>query len=126
MPEASFEFRLQRMFAETPTASDADLFAEIVMSRLDRGWSARRTLIGGMGLIGGLVGAAQLVGSDALGHLQATAARANELLTEQLASAMPPGLPLGDLALETQAIWMAVALVLVAAGFGVARLFREI
>ena len=126
MAETSFEFRLERMFAEAPAAPDADLFAAIVTSRLDRGWTARRMLIGGMGLIGGLIGAGQLVGSDAFGHLRAGAAQANDLLTRQLASAMPPGLPLGDLALEVQVIWMAGALAIVAAGFGVARLFREI
>lgn len=126
MAEPSFEFQLERMFAEAPAAPDADLFTAIVMGRLDRGWTTRRVVIGGMGLIGGIVGAAQVVGSDAFGHLQAAAGQANDLLTQQLASANPPGLPLGDLALETQAIWMAGALAIVAAGFGIARLFREI
>jgi len=126
MAETSFEFRLERMFAEAPAAPDADLFAAIVMSRLDRGWTARRALIGGMGLVGGVIGVTQLVGSDAFAHLQTAAGRANDILTQELASAMPPGLPLGDLALEVQVIWMAGALAIVAAGFGIARLFREI
>jgi hypothetical protein len=54
------------------------------------------------------------------------AGRANQLLTETLASAMPPGLPAADVGLETQVVWMAAALVVVGAGFGLARLFREI
>jgi hypothetical protein len=126
MAEASFEFRLERMFAEAPAAPDADLFAALVMGRLDRGWTARRVLIGGMGVVGGLIGAAQLVGGDSLGHATAMAGRANQLLTETLASAMPPGLPAADVGLETQVVWMAAALVVVGAGFGLARLFREI
>lgn len=126
MAEPNFEFQLERLFAEVPRAPDADLFAALVMGRLDRGWTARRVLIGGMGLVGGLIGAGQLIGADALGRGAAMFGHANQLLTQTLLSAMPPGLPAADVGLETQVIWMAGALVLVGTGLGLARLFREI
>jgi hypothetical protein len=126
MAEASFEFRLERMFAEAPAAPDADLFAAMVMGRLDRGWTTRRFLIGGMGVVGGVIGAVQVVGGGTFSNAIAMVGHANQLLTQALASAMPPGLPAADLGLETQVIWVAGALAAVAAGFGLARLFREI
>ena len=71
MAETSFEFNLERMFAETPARPDADIFAARVLERLDRGWTARRLLIGSMGALGGLVGAYQILGAGALQQLQA-------------------------------------------------------
>ncbi|HVM99965.1 MAG TPA: hypothetical protein VMT68_07110 [Caulobacteraceae bacterium] len=126
MPDNSFEFALERMFAEAPRRPDSDLFAARVLERLDRGWTARRALIGAMGVMGGLIGAGQLLGAGALHELAAFGARSNDYVTQhlppELASlAAPAGLPAG-----AQAIWMAAALALVAAGFGVARLVREI
>ncbi len=126
MAESSFEFRLERMFAEAPSMADAELFALGVLERLDRGWTARRLLIGVMGVLGGLIGAAQIVGSGAAGQLGAAAAHANAYLTQHLAAqAVGPLAPAG-IYVDAQAIWLAGALVLVAAGFGLARLIREI
>ena len=82
MADANFEFRLERLFADAPAAPDADLFAAIVMSRLDRGWTTRRAFIGVMGLVGGLIGAAQIVGAGASARLLAMADRTNQLLTK--------------------------------------------
>src|SRR6185437_8079542 len=67
--ETSFEFRLERMFAETPAAPDTELFTLKVLERLDRGWSARRFLIGSMGVLGGLVGGYEILGSGVAGQL---------------------------------------------------------
>ena len=122
----SFEFAVERMFAETPARPDADIFAARVLERLDRGWTARRVLIGGMGALGGLVGAYQILGAGALQQLQAAASKSNDYVVQHLsrdvASAVAPtGLPLGE-----QTLWMAAALALVAAGLGLARLVREI
>ena len=71
MADPSFEFTLERMFAEAPAAADADLFALQVTERLNRGWTARRLLISVMGIAGGLIGAFQLFAADALPQLQA-------------------------------------------------------
>jgi hypothetical protein len=122
----SFEFAVERMFAETPVRPDADIFAARVLERLDRGWTARRLLIGGMGALGGLVGAYQMLGADALQQLQVVAIRSNDFFAQHLSRDVsgvitPGGLPIGG-----QALWMAAALALVAAGLGLARLVREI
>ena len=125
MPDTSFEFALERMFAEPPARPDADFFAARVLERLDRGWTARRVLIGSMGALGGLVGAYQILGAGALTELQAAAMRSNDYVTRHIthdvAGALPPGFTL-----DGQALWMAAALALVAAGLGLARLVREI
>src|SRR5579872_4264386 len=63
MAEHMFEMRLDRMFAETPAFADAELFAATLEARLNRGWTTRRLLIGGLGLVGGFVGAAQVLSS---------------------------------------------------------------
>ena len=77
MAEASFEGRLERMFAETPAMRDADLFTLQVVDKLDRGWTARRLLIGVMGAAGGVIGSAQILGSGVIGHIQALSAQSN-------------------------------------------------
>ena len=46
MAEADFERRLERLFGEAPDLADSQAFAERIERRLDRGWTARRWLIG--------------------------------------------------------------------------------
>ncbi len=126
MAETSFEFALERMFAETPPRPDADIFAARVLERLDRGWTARRLLIGSMGALGGLVGAYQILGAGALQELQAMASRSNDYVNQHVAQSVSSALAPTGFAVDTQALWMAAALALVAAGLGLARLVREI
>ncbi len=126
MAEASFEFVVERMFAEAPAAPDADLFALQVTERLNRGWNARRALIGVMGAAGGLVGAYQVFGSGALMHLETLSDRATSAMNEQLARGIPTYLAPGGLEVNSQILWMTAALALVAAGLGLARFIREV
>ena len=63
MADVSFENRLLRMFDEPPAFADADRFAHDIEARLDRGWGLRQLMIGAFGVIGGVIGAAQMVGS---------------------------------------------------------------
>jgi len=123
---AEFEFRLERMFAETPTAADAELFALRVLERLDRGWTARRFLIGAMGAFGGLIGAYEILGTGAVGQLTALVGRSNDYLARHVAASVTGALAPGGIYVDVQAIWLAGALIIVAAGFGLARLVREI
>ena len=123
---AEFEFRLERMFAETPTAADAELFALRVLERLDRGWTARRFLIGAMGALGGLIGAYEILGTGAVGQLTALVGRSNDYLARHVAASVTGALAPGGIYVDVQAIWLAGALIIVAAGFGLARLVREI
>src|ERR1700761_7805301 len=84
VPDSSFEFALERMFAETPARPDADFFAARVLERLDRGWTTRRLLIGSMGALGGVVGAYQIGGAGALQELSAAASRSNDFFNQHL------------------------------------------
>jgi hypothetical protein len=121
VPDNSFEFRLERMFAEAPALPDAELFRLRVTEKLDRGWTARRLLIGVMGAVGGVIGAVQLVGSGGLGALAAISVQSQlfmRQLSAQLASAGSP--------VDAQVVLTAAALAIIAAGFGVARLVRDI
>jgi hypothetical protein len=124
--DTSFEFALERMFAETPARPDADIFAARVLERLDRGWTARRLLIGSMGVLGGLIGAYQVLGAGALTELQAAATRSNDYFAQHISHDVVGAIAPASFVLDGQAIWMAAALALVAAGFGLARLVREI
>ncbi len=124
VPDNRFEFRLGRMFAEAPALPDAELFRLRVLEKLDRGWTARRLLIGVMGAAGGLVGAVQLVGSGDLGALAALSARSDayaQRLLDQFATVAPLGVPVAGEVLLTAAV-----LAIIGAGFGVARLIRDI
>jgi hypothetical protein len=124
--ESSFEFRLERMFAEAPTAADAELFALRVLERLDRGWTARRVLIGAMGALGGVIGAYEILGTGVTGQVIAYADNANAFLARHVAASVSGALAPGGIYVDVQAIWLAGALAIVAAGFGLARLVREI
>ena len=125
-PEMSFEYDLERMFAETPARPDADIFAARVLEKLDRGWTARRLLIGSMGVLGGLVGAYQILGAGAVQELQTAAARSNDYFAEHITRQAADTFAPASFLLNGQALWMAAALALVAAGLGLARLVREI
>ncbi|HUZ13752.1 MAG TPA: hypothetical protein VMU93_13000 [Caulobacteraceae bacterium] len=121
MAEVSFEARLERMFADAPAMADAELFAVRAQDRLERGWNARRVLIGAMGVAGGLVGSAQVLGAGATGHLEALGAESNAFLTRHLQLWLPAGV-----AADSRIVWMALALAAVGVGLGLARAIREI
>jgi hypothetical protein len=114
------------MFADTPTAADAELFALRVLERLDRGWTARRVLIGAMGALGGVIGAYEILGTGVTGQVIAYADHANDFLARHVAASVSGALAPGGIYVDVQAIWLAGALAIVAAGFGLARLVREI
>src|SRR5580658_9465651 len=75
MADRTFEMELDRLFGEHAAFADADLFAHRVEASLERGWTFRRLLIGGLGLAGGLFGAAQLLGSGMMQRLSALGAQ---------------------------------------------------
>ena len=126
MAETSFEFKLERMFAETGAAPDAELFTLRVLERLDRGWTTRRLLIGAMGALGGVIGAYEILGSGATGQVVTYVDHANDFMTRHVAASVSNVLAPGGIYVDVQAIWLAGALAIVAAGFGLARLVREI
>jgi hypothetical protein len=126
MAEHDFEMALDRMFAEAPAFADADLFAHRIDDRLNRGWTFRRMVIGGLGLAGGLIGGGQLLGSNLFGQLHALSQNSSRIINQGLAEVLPEGLHAGSLGLTGQVIWMSAALAAVAIGLAVTRLVREI
>ncbi|MFI4933401.1 MAG: hypothetical protein ACHP7N_02175 [Caulobacterales bacterium] len=126
MAEASFEMRLERMFSDAPVMRDGELFTLRVLDRLDRGWTARRLLIGTMGLAGGMIGSVQILGSGVVGQLQSLGAQSNQFVNHHLVDALPNWLLPAGVQLNAQVIWMSVGLAVVAAGLGLARVIREI
>ncbi|HEX7760411.1 MAG TPA: hypothetical protein VF459_12970 [Caulobacteraceae bacterium] len=125
MAEASFEMALDRMFAETPAFGDAELFAMRCEARLDRGWTARRLLIGAMGAVGGLIGGAQLLGSGLFGRLNALSLESGHAINRGLQDVLPHQLAPG-LLISSEAIWLSAVLAAVAVGLAVTRLVRDI
>jgi len=124
MADRGFEMELDRMFGEAPAFFDGDLFARRVEERLDRGWTFRQLLIGGLGIAGGLILGAQILGSGVAGRLGAVTARSNDLVAARLADLsalhiLPAGLPV-----DGEAVWMAAGLAVVALGFAVTRAVR--
>jgi hypothetical protein len=130
MVDRSFEMELDRQFGEAPVMPDCELFAEGVVERLDRGWGFRRLLIGGLGLAGGLIGAAQVLSSGLLVRLQAVTQQL-DALTRSGIGRMPVVRGLGNLVsmgstLDLQVLWMSAALGVLAVGLFVTRAIREL
>ena len=126
MAERGFEMELDRLFGEAPAFLDGDLFARRVEERLDRGWTFRQFLIGGLGVAGGLILGAQILGSGLAGRLGAVTAQSKDLVASRLADLsalrlLPAGLPVNG-----EVVWMSAALAVVALGFAVTRAVREL
>ena len=121
---------LDRMFAEAPAFADGHLFAARVEAALDRGWTFRQLVIGGLGIAGGLIGGAQILGSGLVERLSAATAQSNQLANHLLSSrlaglATARILPAGT-TLDGGVVWMSAALAIVALGYVVTRAIREI
>lgn len=125
MAEIEFERRLERLFAEAPELADAGAFAHRVERRLDAGWTARRWLIGAAGVVGGVIGASQLMVSNLFQRVESAgdSARAltnglNHLSTStDWVSAVSSG---------GVTVWAAAALAVVMMGFVLTRVIGEI
>ena len=125
MADVSFEHRLLHAFDEPPAFADADLFAARVEARLDRGWGLRQLLIGGFGVVGGVVGTMQMVGSGFVPQLEAASVQSTGLLTQRLDDFWRSSLDLGAMPLSSEVLWMAAALGVMALAFAVTRAVEE-
>jgi hypothetical protein len=130
MVDRSFEAELERQFADAPVFPDSELFVGRVASALDRGWGMRRLLIGGLGLVGGLIGGAQVLRFDLLERVAALRGPADALLNSSL-SRMPIARTVSDLlasgaSLDAEVLWMSGALALLAIGLFLTRAFRNV
>jgi len=124
MAEVDFERRLERLFAEAPELPDCAAFAQSIENKLNRGWQTRRWLIGAAGLVGGVIGASQLVVSNLFQRVESA---------EESARALTAGL--SQVAPSTQmvsaisggfGIWIAVGLAVLLMGFALTRVIEEI
>ena len=124
MADLDFEAQLTRLYNQAPVLRDAELFAQEVTERLDRGWALRRVVIGATGVVAGLAAAVQLVGSRF----------AEEISAVSRDGAQQLGLGLGQLTHYDQlfamggseTLWIAAALALLALAFGFTRLMDEV
>ena len=125
MAEVDFERRLERLFAEAPELPDAGSFAERVERRLNAGWTARRWLIGAAGVIGGVIGASQLMVSNLFQRVE-TAQDSARLLSTSF-SHMSQGTDwLTAASSGGPTVWAAAALAVVMMGFVLTRVIGEI
>ncbi|MFN3858501.1 MAG: hypothetical protein ACK4RV_12210 [Caulobacter sp.] len=130
MSDLEFETRLDRMFAEPPHFQDAELFARQVETRLERGWSVRRLLIGAAGTVAGLIGVSQIMGAGLF--LRAAGDRAGEQVQAlegawaSLTSAASTNATLGALPVSGEVLWMTAALGVMALAFAITRVTQEL
>jgi hypothetical protein len=126
MAELDFERRLERLFADAPTFSDEKAFADSVERKLDRGWTMRRWLIGAAGLVGGIVGASQLIMSNFMGELETASAGSSRILQAGMAEWAPRLDILSALPAGSSVVWLASGLAVLALGFVLTRVIEEI
>jgi hypothetical protein len=124
MAEVDFERRLERLFSQSPELPDAHAFAERVERRLDRGWTARRLLIGAAGMTGGVIGASQLLMSNLFQRVE-TAEQSARVLSQGLARVSPTSDMVSALS-GGYGLWIAVGLAVLAMAFVVSRMIEEI
>ena len=125
MVELDFERRLERLFADAPELADAGSFAERLERRLDAGWTARRWLIGAAGLVGGVIGASQLMMSDLLQRAE-TASDSARLISSSFNHVSTGADWVAVVSNGGTAVWVAAGLAVIMMGFVVTRVIGEI
>lgn len=125
MAELDFERRLERLFSESPELADAGPFAERVERRLNAGWTARRWLIGAAGVVGGVIGASQLMLSNVFQRVE-TAGDSARLLTSSFNHVSAGGDWVAALSNGGTVVWVAAGLAVLMMGFVLTRVIGEI
>jgi len=125
MAEVDFERRLERLFAEGPELADAGEFAARVERRLDAGWTARRWLIGAAGVVGGVIGASQLMVSNLFQRVE-TAGDSARLISSGFNRISSQTDWLSVASAGGVGVWVAAAAAVVMMGFVLTRVIGEI
>jgi hypothetical protein len=130
MSDKTFEMDLERQFATAPIFPDSEAFAGLVTARLNRGWTFRQMLIGGLGVIGGLIGAGQVLGSGLVSRMEAFGAQSDAVVKSGIAS-VPAARELTTLftagsGMDSEVLWMSAILGALAVGLFLTRAIREL
>jgi len=125
MAEVDFERALERMFADAPAFPDSEAFAARIERRLDRGWMVRRAAIGGAGLVGGVIGASQLILSRFVDRIETASTGSAKIITAGWNEVAPAADLLASTPVGSPVVWLAMAMALLALGFVVTRLIDE-
>jgi len=125
MAELDFERRLERLFGEAPELADAGAFADRVERRLDAGWTARRWLIGAAGLVGGVIGASQLMVSNVFQRVE-TAEDSAKFLSSSFAHISTGADWMATISSGGTVVWAAAGLAVIMMGFVLTRVIGEI
>jgi len=123
--DQDFESQLSRLYGQAPVFRDAELFAQQVTERLDRGWALRRVVIGSTGVVAGLAAAVQLVGSrfsEEFSSLSRDGVQKLDLGVDQLTHRYDQLFTMGG----SETLWIAAILAALALGFAVTRLMDEV
>ncbi|MDR7114328.1 hypothetical protein [Caulobacter sp. BE254] len=125
MADLDFETQLTRLYGQAPAFRDAELFAERVTQKLDRGWALRRVLIGATGVVAGVAAAVQLVGARFTNEFSEMSKEGADQLTlgvDKLTHRYDQLFTLGG----SETLWVGVALAVLALAFAVTRLVDEV
>lgn len=125
MADLDFETQLTRLYGQAPVFRDAELFAQQVTDKLDRGWALRRVLIAGTGVVAGLAAAVQLVSArftDEFSQVSHESAQQLSMSLEKLTNRYDQLFTLGG----SETLWVGVALAVLALAFAVTRLVDEV
>jgi hypothetical protein len=125
MVELDFERRLERLFTDAPELADAGAFAERVERRLDAGWTARRWLIGAAGVVGGVIGASQLMMSDIFQRVE-TASDSARLISSSFNHVSTGADWVAAVSNGGTVVWVAAGLAVIMMGFVLTRVIGEI
>ena len=124
--DLAFDLAIERRFADVAPLPDADFFVIRVADRLNRGWTFRQFLIGGLGIVGGLIGGAELLGSGLIGRASALRAQSEALIARLGDLREVPRLISIQTSTEAEILWMSVVLAIVALALFVTRALRNL
>ena len=124
MADSEFDAQVGRLFSEIPSFADADGFAHRVERRLARSWTVRRLAIGLAGIAGGVVAAAQMLGSHLWQAVGGVATVSSQVVTRS-GQAIGQLKVLNDLPIGGEVLWMGLGLAVLAIVLMAARSLEE-
>ena len=131
MSDPTFETELTRLFGQTPVYPDHADFARRVEDRLNVGWTLRRSLIGVLGVVGGMIAVGQMVGANlimrvvAAGQASMSAAQHTANLAPGLITMLLHAAGLRGVTFGAEGLWLALGLLALAGALLATRSLEE-